>query len=200
MTELVSSVSSLASGSPEYSYPIGPTQSGAPLSALDALSSKTNMASMAMSLFSGASGAYGDISKAKQSSQALQFQAQDQQLQAKQETIRGQQESNQIMDNMVQTIGAQRLAFSGNGMDLNFGTPVSDIASTQKLAETQVGVTQNNAAANAIARRKQAYALQVESANTMSSGDMAAASSLVGGAIGAYSTNANIVQRALNRG
>lgn len=203
MTELVNTVSSFAAAGPgvEYSGPIGPTQSGAPLPATSTLlASKMNLASMGLSLFSGAAQGYGDVAQAKQKSQALQFQAQDQQMQAKQETIRGQEQSNQIMDNMVQTLAAQRLAFSGNGMDLNFGTPVSDAASTQKLAEAQAGVTQNNASLAASTRRRQSYALQQDAANTLSNGYMSAAGDMGRGVVSAYSSNANLVQRSINRG
>lgn len=203
MTELVNTVSSFMSpgAGVEYSGPIGPTASGAALPATSTLlASKMNMGSMALSLFSGAAQGYGDVTQAKQRSQALQFQAQDENMQAKEETIRGQQQSNQIMDNMVQTIAAQRLAFAGNGMDLNFGTPVSDAASTQKLAENQKGITDNNAALAAATRRKQSYALQTEAANTLSSGYMSQAGDIGRGVVGAYNTNATFVQRALNRG
>lgn len=203
MTELVNTVSSFAAAGPgvEYSGPIGPTQSGAPLPATSTLlASKMNLGSMALSLFSGAAQGYGDVTAAKQKSQALQFQAQDQQMQAKEETIRGQEQSNQIMDNMNQTLAAQRLAFSGNGMDLNFGTPVSDAASTQKLAENQKGITDNNAALAAATRRRQSYALQQDAANTLSSGYMSAAGDIGRGTVAAYNTNATFVQKALNRG
>jgi len=194
--------SMMASFTPEYSAPIGPTVSGAPLPSdvLSTLSSNLNLGSMALDLFAGGTKAYGDMAAASQKSQALNFQAQDQLLQAKQETLKGQQDSNQIMDNMVQVIAAQRLAFAGNGMDVGFGTPVATEANTTKLAENQLSVTRANAQIASLSRRRQASALLQEGANTISSAQYTAAADIGKGVISALGSNAEIVQRGLARG
>ena len=110
------------------------------------LASRNNLASMSLDMFSGLAKGVGAIMQGQQQKYAAQASAADQMMQAREETIRGHQQSNQLMDNMIQTIGSQRLAYAANGMDLAFGTPVDVENTTRKLTQNQVGVVDNNAA------------------------------------------------------
>lgn len=201
MTEITSMVAGLSGGGSGqlYSGPIGPTAAGPPLPA-QSLSSNNNLASMSLSLFSGAAKAYGTMQSGKQEAAANNFKAQDSDLQAKQETLRGQQASNEIMDSLLQTVAAQRLAFAGNGADLNFGTPGDTEALTRKMSETQIGISNSNAAMSAISNRRQAAAYRQQAANTMSSASMNAGASVLQGGIEAWTSKKQLDQRTVNRG
>lgn len=167
---------------------------------LASLSSKLNLGSMALDLFAGGAQAYGIKQEAKQAASALEFQSKDILLQAKQEEIKGQQTSNQIMDAMLQTIAGQRAGFAAAGMDIGFGTPVSLEASTRKLAERKTGVTKGDALMMAVTRRKQSAAILEERANVLSTGEYSATAALAEGGIRAYDTYAEMVRRKVARG
>lgn len=176
-------------------WPAGPAQDP-----LAMLSSKLNLGSMSMNLFSGVAEAIGTNMDAKQRASALALQSKDVEAMARGELIKGFEANNEIMDNAIQTMGAQRLAFAANGMELNFGTPVSVTNETQSIADRQSGVVGRNANMMALGRRKQAAALLEERANVLSQGKFKAAGQIASGMVSAYDNSQELAQRRINRG
>lgn len=153
---------------------------------LSQLSSGLSFASMAMDLFGG-------MSAAADNSRALMQQSREMELQAKQEELRGKQEANDILDNMIQTVAQQRLAFAGTGMDTSFGTPAAIEANTRRLAEAQLGTSRDNTRMMAMSRRRQAANLLIER-STQGRSDM------LQGVARAGTTAADLIARRYNRG
>ncbi|MDP2206982.1 MAG: hypothetical protein Q8K65_11830 [Alphaproteobacteria bacterium] len=120
-------------------------------SLLSMLSTGFSMASMASDLFGGIMGG-------AQQSQALEMQAREGLLAAKNDELRGKQEANDIMENMIQTIAQQRLAFSGAGIDSGFGSAAALADNTRRLAERQLDTSRLNTSIGVLQRRRQAAA------------------------------------------
>ncbi len=214
MTGLVNSISTAfapstnviwndAPTTPAQGYSMGPggmPWPSGPVDPLATMSQKLNLASMSLDLFGGLAEGAGKWLQSRQEASALGFQAKDQEMQAKQEMIKGQQASNDIMDNALQAIGAQRLAYAVNGMDINFGTPGNVETNTRNIADRQTGMAGRDAAMAALTRRKQAAALMTQRANVISSGNYAATAAVGKGFINAYASQQDLVQRELNRG
>ena len=120
-------------------------------SLLSTLGTGLSLASMASDIFGGASAG-------KAAAEQLQQQAEQDFLNAKQEELKGQQEQNDIKENLLQTIASQRLAYSGAGVDFSFGTPASLERNMKRQAEMQLGTTRDNARIKTLARRRGAYA------------------------------------------
>jgi len=143
-------------------------------SILGMLSTGTTLASTALSLFGGFSQGNAIESQAMARASSMQLQAHEMELQAEQEEIAGKQRSNEILDNMVQTLASQRLAYAGNGMDPSFGTPVSVAGSTRRQADLQLSVSRDDAQMKAMARRRSARARLIDAANIRASGSTSA--------------------------
>lgn len=142
---------------------------------LDALlANGSTFASAAATLKGGFDQAKATKIDAAYKSSALEMQAREQELAAKQEETRGRQEANTILDNMVQTIAAQRLAFASQGTDIGFGTPVSITESSRDLANLQLSTSRNDALMRVLTRRRQSYALRADAGNVMTSGSLTA--------------------------
>ena len=199
MTGVVNDMANVMKGSPAQA-PTASAPAGGPAQNLNDISSHLTLASMSADMFGGIARGYGAMTQANTMAEADANHAQDYGLQAKQEILAGQQTSNQIMDNMLQTISAQRLAYSANGMDLSFGTPVALEASTRKLAGMQNSVAGANSALTALSRRRQAASYMEQRANVLSSGYMANAADTFGGMINAGRTDANAIARSNARG
>ena len=119
-------------------------------SLLSTLSSGFTLASMASDIFGGFSA--GDAA-----AQQLTQQAEQDLMNAKQEELAGKQESNDIMDNLLQTIATQRLAYSGAGVDFSFGTPDALEKNRTKQAEMQLSTSRDNTKLKTLARRREGY-------------------------------------------
>lgn len=164
----------------------GAAAAGSGFFSLSTLSTGLSLASMVSELFG-----------AQQSGEAqyrqLTQQAQENLIQAKQEELKGKQESNDIMDQMLQTIAAQRLAFSSAGIDPSFGTPVSLAENARNLAERQLGTSRDNARLQVLARRRSADNRIIEAGSAQSSATLK-------GLSGAGGTLATLIDRRLQRG
>ncbi len=119
-------------------------------SILSSLSTGLSLASMASDIFGGVSA--GDAA-----AQQLTQQAEQDFLDAKQEELKGQQETNDINENLLQTIATQRLAYSGAGIDFSFGTPEKLERNLTRQAELQFGTSRDNARLKTLARRRDGY-------------------------------------------
>jgi hypothetical protein len=127
-------------------------------SILSSLTSGLSMASMAASLFGG-------MSNGKAQERKAEMEARGMELDAKQTELQGREDANAIMDNMIQTIAAQRLAFSGAGVDPSFGTPRSLADSARNIAEMQLGTSRANTRNGVLARRRNAVATRIDGTN-----------------------------------
>lgn len=157
-------------------------------------------ASMAGNALGGFQQAGAITANAQAQAEALAYQSREAELQAKQEETAARQESNTIMDNLVQTIAAQRLAFSGNGMDLSFGTPVNVEQSTRKMADLQLSTSRQDAYARILSRRRQSYSLLADRANVLSAGKSSASSAISGGLMDAAGSAGQYLMRGVARG
>lgn len=164
------------------------------------LSTGLSLATAASSLFSGFGQAGALQQQAGQEAKALSLSAQEDELSAKQEETRGKQQSNDIMNQLLQTIGSQRLAFASNGVDVNFGTPENVAAQTRKIAGIQLGVTRTDAQISALARRRQASARIEEGLNLRNTGKQKAGAAVMGGLGDAGGAINDLVSRRINRG
>lgn len=137
--------------------PITAVQSGigtlSNIFSLSSLSTGLSFASMASDIFGG-------VEQGKAAALQLEQQAQQDLLDAKQADIQGKQESNDIMDNLLQTIATQRLAYSGAGTDFSFGTPQALERNLRTNAERQLGTSRDNTRMKALSRRRSAYLRQ----------------------------------------
>ncbi|MDI1227356.1 MAG: hypothetical protein PSY14_06715 [bacterium] len=159
-----------------------------------------NLGSSFSDMFAGQLEGLGHTLDARQKSSSLEMQAREQELQAQQELIKGKQDANDVLDNLVQTIAQQKLTFAANGIDPNFGTPVSTYEATKEIAGRQMSVTRENATMNALSRRRQAAAFRAEGANTVSNAKWQSAGSVFQGTVRAGGTYADEAMRRINRG
>lgn len=166
---------------------------GSLLGSLAAGGSLLSQISTGMSLASMAFDLFGGISKGKEEAQNATFQAKEALLASKQEELQGKQQANDILDNMLQTVAAQRVAFAGAGLDPNFGSAAALNDETRRLAEMQLGTTRDNSRMQALSRRRQASVLlgQASSAKT---------GSLISGVAGAADTLSELLARRETRG
>lgn len=110
-----------------------------------------------LSLASMASDIFGGFAEGKAASDQLSQEAQQNFMSAKQDELQGQQQQNDINENLRQTIATQRLAYSGAGIDFSFGTPAKLEKSLQNQAEMQLGTSRDNAMLKSLARRRAGY-------------------------------------------
>lgn len=134
---------------------IGPVTAAA--SGMATIGSTLSVLSTGLSLASMASDIFGGASAGKSAGTQLMLQAQQDMLNSKQEALAGQQEANDIQDNLLQTIAQQRLAYSGAGIDFSFGSPAALEKNLSKRAEMQFGTSRDNAQMKTLARRREAY-------------------------------------------
>ena len=165
-----------------------------------ALSTGLTLASASSALFGGFGQADAFKAQASQEAYALNMSAREETLAAKEETLRGKRETNNIMDNLVQTIASQKLAYAANGVDIGFGTPVSVNESTRRLTDLQMGVTRDDARIRSMARRRGATATREQALNTITAGKQKSSAAMTGGFSSAGSSIANLIDRRISRG
>jgi hypothetical protein len=159
-----------------------------------------SFASIALPVFGSLQQAGAASQQAIAQSESLKLQARDQELLAKAEETAATQASNTIMDNMVQTIAAQRLAFAGNGVDISFGTPGAVADTTRKMGALQLSTTRQDAMTRILARRRQAGAYRIDSSNIRVSGKSEGANAVLSGVIAGAGQYATLAERAKTRG
>lgn len=159
-----------------------------------------SFASAASTLFGGFQQASAAEDQAEQQARSINLQADQDLLDAKQEELRGKQESNDILERLNSTMAQQRVAAAANGLDINFGTPVNIADTTQRRGELQLSTTRNDAQSRALSRRRQATQRRIGAANTLSAGISEAQSARFKGITGAASTIGNNYYRGVVRG
>lgn len=196
LAELVggSSVPSAASG--QY----GPVLPSSQIDFKSIFSTGLTLASAASEIFGANAKAGYELASSQQQARALKMQSAEAALDAKREETRSKQESNQIMDNLIQTIAAQQLSFASNGIDLSFGTPANVADATRNIANLQLSTARSDSTIRAIARRRQGAALREESLNVLTAGEASAKNTRMTGLIGAGGKLAELKQRRDIRG
>lgn len=206
MTYLVGRLSTMLRGRggvPTTPGQMGPVQPKAGIFSddnLELLSTGLNLASAGSVFFGARDQARYELARANQEARALDFSAQESDIEANREEVRGKQDANNIMEALRQTLAAQRVAFAGNGVDTGFGTPIDVMRDTSAQARRQLTTARSDAQAGALARRRQAAATREESINTRLAGRQSAKNTKRTGAISAMGTVADLVQRRIERG
>lgn len=137
---------------------------------------------------------------AQQQASAAGFEARDADIEASRAALRGKQEENLIMDELLQTLSAQRAAYANAGIDVTFGTPVSIGKNTQKITEDKLEVTQSDSALNQLSLRRQAAARRQDASNILTRGTLEARNVKNAGKINALGSIAALIDRRIARG
>ncbi|PZQ48894.1 MAG: hypothetical protein DI551_00760 [Micavibrio aeruginosavorus] len=169
-------------------------------SILGAVSNGLTLASAFSSLFGGMQDAQFIKDQGAQQAYALEMSAREDALDASQEALRGKQETNDMLDNLIQTVASQRLQAAAGGVDPNFGTPVSVNENARNLANRQMGVTRQDAQIRALARRRQSWARREDALNTTSAASQKASSAVLGGIAQAGGSVGTLISRRIARG
>lgn len=197
MTAVVNSVAKiLGKGAAAAKTVLG----GDDFNVLSVLSTGLNLASAGASYFGARDAAGAQLADYTQASTAADFNAQESDLQARQEQVRGRQAANQIMDDLIQTLASQRVGFAANGVDVSFGTPKSVGAQTIDLASKKLDIVQSDSLMSQIAARRQAAAYRQESASLLAKGQASARNTKRAGAISAAGQISDLVNRRIERG
>lgn len=167
---------------------------------LSTLSTGLTLASAGATYFGARDRANAIQMDARQASVAAKFDAREADIEAQREALRGKQEANLIMDDLLQTIAAQRVGFAANGMDLTFGTPTAIETNTRALAGRKLDVAESDRTLNQTALRRQAAARRQESAALMARGTAEARNVRNAGTVGALGTVAGLIDRRIARG
>lgn len=97
---------------------------------------------------------------------------------ARQELIRGQQQSQQLRENLLRTLSAQRARFAGAGLATDDGTPQGLQDQAREDAERELGIVNANATIRSGQQRSQAKAFRNAAGIAATSGALSAGLSL----------------------
>lgn len=164
------------------------------------LANGLTLASVGSFLFGSAQQSSAMVAQSEAQAESLKFQSQEQKLAAQQDATIAKQESNTIMDNMIQTIAAQRLAAAGNGVDISFGTPQNVEKATRDLGNLQMSTSREDAQIRILSRRRQSASIMRERGNVLASGYSTARNNLVSGASDAGAALGENLMRRSQRG
>jgi hypothetical protein len=81
-------------------------------------------------------------------------------INARQDLVRGQHESNKIRENLLRTLAAQSAYFGSGGIDIGSGTPVDLATETQAQADRELNIVRENATLLSAQRRLSAMGLR----------------------------------------
>lgn len=195
-----SAVSSVFSSKEVYGPPAPQAKEDSGLDFGSLFSTGLTLAGSASRYYGARQQASAMLQSAGMEAQALRLQATDMGLEAQREQLRGRQDANLLMDELRQTIAAQRLASAANGVDISFGTPVSVNNAAQNLSDRQMGVLQADTMTKVLARRKQGASLNMEASNIQTRAKSEAKITKRTGAVEALGGIAELVQRRIDRG
>lgn len=196
----IGSVASSMFQSSEVYGPPAPSQQSSDIDFGSVFSTGLTLAGSASRYYGARQQANAMLQSAGMEAQSLRLQATDMDLEAQRETLRGKQEANVLMDELRQTISAQRLAAAANGVDFSFGTPVSVNEQARGMNERQMSVLQADTMTKVLARRKQGASLSMEAANIQTRAKSEAKITKRSGAVEALGGIAELVQRRIDRG
>lgn len=185
---MASGVSGLAAGS------------GAGLSIGSLLTNGLSFASAGLSLFGSMQESDAILEDVRAQARALEFQSREDEQEARMAEIQGQQEANDVLENLNQVLASQRLAFAANGIDPSFGTPQSVSEQTRRQAELQLATSRDNTRIRALSRRRQGAERLIGASNLYIRGQSEAATARRTGLIKGATTGADIFIRRANRG
>ena len=117
------------------------------------------------------------ISGSQQQAAALTAQAQQQDLIAKQEELRGQESANQVREALLRSLASQRASYAAAGVTLE-GTPETVAEWTRYEAERELSIQAGNTATRVETARLNRDILTDRSASTRTAGVAGAATSL----------------------
>jgi hypothetical protein len=167
---------------------------------LERLSTGLNLGSAAMRLFASEEAAQANITQARQIARGLELDAQQSVLEARQEELRGKQESNDILDNLRRTIAAQQLAGATNGIDISFGSVPALADNARERADRQLSISREDALIRSLSRRRQAVEQRISAANTITAAKQKNRSTRISGVASAIGTVAQKLEREKRRG
>lgn len=136
----------------------------------------------AASIFNGTMGLFGAMSMiggASQSAAMMRDQARWAGLQARQEELRGLQESNRMRQSLLETMATQNARWGFAGIDIGAGTPVAAQEAAIREADYQLDTSRDMAATRAASRRATASRLRMGARSTRLGGYGQAATSLM---------------------
>lgn len=173
---------------------------GQGFSALSALNTGFTLASAGLSLFGGMQQSDAIAQQTKAEVRALEIQATDDMIAARQEELAGRQVALDIQDRLNRTISAQRLAFAANGVDPLFGTPMEVAAESRTIAGRQMSVTRSDAALRGLSRRRSAAERIVARGARIQSGSAAGSSAMLSGISGSVGAGLSYIGSEARRG
>lgn len=136
-------------------------------------------ASIGGSLLTGLSIA-SSISGGMQQNAIAKSQAEQYQLAARQETLKGREQADQIRRSLQATLASQNAAFSARGVALNSGTPFNIASQSMTQASRDIDVARFGAGQSAAALRAQGQQSKIEGRAAMMQGFGQAATSIYG--------------------
>ena len=151
---------------------IGPVTAAA--SGLGTLSTVGSLLSPLMTIGS----AVGQISSGMQQSAIYKAQAQQYQLAAKQEELRGREQADRIRRSLQANLASQNAIFSARGIATGMGTPVTLARKSMTEAGADIETAMFSAGQSAGALRSQAAQSKISASSAMTSGFAGAAGKL----------------------
>ncbi len=137
-------------------------------SAFSAASTVASLGSAGLSIFSGL-----------QQAGSLSQQAAYDDFNARQELLRGQQESNTIRENLLRTLAAQNAAYGAAGIDVGAGTPVDVQQDAMAQADRELDTSRANTMLRAYSRRASADVMRSDARGAVAGGYIGGVGSLL---------------------
>jgi len=113
--------------------------------------------------------AYSTIQGGRESDAAYKSQAKWNELQARQERLRGQQEANQIKGDLAKSIASANARGAASGIDITSGSPVTAVNAAIDDANDAWTIAKSNAESNAASSEANAYAARQRGKNAVRS-------------------------------
>lgn len=128
-----------------------------------------------------AGSAIGSIMGGSQQNAIYKAQAQQSELAARQEELKGRAQADQIRRSLQSTLASQNAAFGARGISLNSGTPLAISKDSRTQAALDIETAQFGAGQSAAAMRSQAAQSRIEGSAAKTAGYVNAATSIFKG-------------------
>ena len=122
------------------------------------------------SLLNTATSAYSSYQSSLIQSSMLKMQAAQQDIQARQERIKGVQQSNILREQLLENLSAANALFSARGVDVGSRSALAIAARNSTVARKDIEAAKNNAEMRAIGAETQASTLRSSAKSVKSSG------------------------------
>lgn len=200
MTGLVSKVANFVRPAVSQATDLFTTNGDGGFNVYSTLSTGLTMASASSAYFGAREQSEAIQLDARARATAASFQAQEADLESERVMLRSKQESNNLMDELMQTIAANRVAFAANGVDTSFGTPAASENSLRDLTDKKQAINQGDANANKMALIRQAYARRQDAQGILLQGNAESRNVRRTGSVNALGTIAQLIDRRIARG